>query len=523
MKISRKSWSVAAVVALLTLAPGSRVLHASSHMDAPLITLDPAANETDVYAFRTNQVTASGTTEYLTVSLAVYPFEEPGIGPNNYRFDDNVLYSIDVSTGADLTAGLPTYEYQFRFKTTYKDTNTIAQAFLGPIVHVGDSNQNLTQTYTVTKITRRTGRREVLFSNILVPPNNQGLLTNLYNQGNSGEMPAREGVASFADLDSYTQQTIYPPEGGTNPPSTGYQVFSGQRSDGFYADIQSIFDLDLGFTGPNKPYNTQAGFNLHEMVLNIPVTELGGDRQVVGVYGTTSRQQVKVLRVVPANSGNAGMADVGPFVQVGREGNPLFCEALVAIEDKDRYNETSPSVDAKFFKKYALAPELAVLLGLPQNLQTNRTDLAGIFIPDMIKTDLSTGPVLLAGGTNSAAGAVPDDAGFNRLGIFGGGPNMAGGASPDVLHSAIGQGFLGAGVQPGGWPNGRRFGDDVVDIAVLAVASDLRDPVHPTLATAPADPGVDKVDHNDIGYNKTFPYAPTPHNGRDHTHDTSPQ
>jgi hypothetical protein len=201
----------------------------------------------------------------------------------------------------------------------------------------------------------------------------------------------------------------------------------------------------------------------------------------------------------------------------------LFCEGLVAIEDKDRYNETYPAQDAQLYAKYALAPELAVLLGAPTNLQTNRTDLEGIFIPDMIKTDLSTGPALLAGGTNAAAGAVPDQAGFNRLGIFGGGPNKAGGANPDVLHSAIGAGFLGNGTQPGGWPNGRRFGDDVVDIAVLAILSDLRNPVSPTLATAPADPGVDKIDHNDIGYNETFPYAPTPHNGRANTHDTNPQ
>jgi hypothetical protein len=74
---------------------------ASSHMDAPLITLDPAANTTDVYAFVANQ---PGGTKALEVSLGVYPFEEPGVGPNAYNFDPNVLYTIIVSTGADVAA-----------------------------------------------------------------------------------------------------------------------------------------------------------------------------------------------------------------------------------------------------------------------------------------------------------------------------------------------------------------------------------------------------------------------------------
>ena len=96
----------------------------------------------------------------------------------------------------------------------------------------------------------------------------------------------------------------------------------------------------------------------------------------------------------------------------------------------------------------------------------------------------------------------PDDAGFSRLGIFGG----------DTLVSAIQPGF-GGGVIPGGWPNGRRFGDDVVDIAVTALIGDLRvnPPVIPILAG-------DGVDTNDMSYNKVFPYESTPQNGRNHSH-----
>ena len=535
MKTRFRFWSAACGAALLTMTPGLRALHASSHMDAPLITLDPAANTTDVYAFRSDQVVTGGTNKFLTVALAVYPFEEPGIGPNNFRFDDNVVYAIHVATGTGLKSGRPTYTYDFRFKTGYKNLNTIAQAFLGQIATVGDSNQNLTQSYTVTKVTNATGKKEVLFSGNLVPPNNQGLVTNLYNQGSNGNSPAREGVATFADLDSYTQQTIYPLQSGSSATlskgaTLGYQVFAGQRSDGFYADIQALFDLAPGpsFTGGDKPHNSQAGFNLHTIVLNIPLAELGTNLQVAGVYATTSRPAIPVLRNMHPTLKTPEPIRTSGFVQVGRQGNPLFCEGLVSIVDKDRYNETPPTEDAMVFAKYALTPAIAPLVGATNSMQTtNRTDLEGIFIPDLIKTDLSTGPALLAGGTNSAAGAVADQPGFNRLGIFGGGPNAAGGPNPDVLISQIpGAGFTvgpTTGVQPGGWPNGRRFGDDVVDIAVLAVFSDLRNPAAPMPATAPADPGVDGIAHNDIGYNETFPYAPTPHNGRNETHQTNPQ
>src|SRR5271167_444347 len=99
---------------------------ASSHMDAPLIVLDPAANTTDVYAF----VQEKNGVKTLVTALSVYPFEEPGIGPNKYNFDDNVLYEIHVATGKDVAAGFATYSYQFQFKTTYKNTGTILQSYL---------------------------------------------------------------------------------------------------------------------------------------------------------------------------------------------------------------------------------------------------------------------------------------------------------------------------------------------------------------------------------------------------------
>jgi hypothetical protein len=200
----------------------------------------------------------------------------------------------------------------------------------------------------------------------------------------------------------------------------------------------------------------------------------------------------------------------GPWIQVARQGNPLFNEGLVAIADKDLYSRTSPTSDAKLFAKYALQPELAHLLnvivfgGSGPAPETNRTDIAGIFIPDLIKVDLSTSAARLAGGGPTHP-TNPDDPGFSRLSVFGG----------DALTSTVQAGLPGfpAGTIPGGWPNGRRFGDDVVDIAVTALISDLRG--NPLIINGPAG---DNVNTNDMAYNKVFPYESTPQNGRNHQH-----
>ncbi len=470
---------------------------ASSHMDAPLITLDDPANTTDVYAF----VAESEGRKFLSTALAVNPFEEPGIGPNAYRFDDRVRYEIHVALGEDLAVGRPTVTYRFDFRTEFPDRGTILQGFLGTIRDIHDDAQNLRQVYDVTRIDRRVRDKRrrpqttVIGRNLPVPPNNQGNVTPEYNQGSDGEQRAREGVDSFGALDRYTQQAVQFLEGG-------HVVFAGQRDDGFYADIQAIFDL-LALRSGNDRFDSQGGFNVHTIALNIPVEELGGDLQQVGVYATTSRPTIKVVRR------RGKTRAVERFVQVARQGNPLFCEALVAIEDKDLYNRTTPQVDRELFAKYALEPELATLLGA---IDRDRTDLAAIFIPDVIKVDLSTGPARLAGG-GAAHATNPDDPGFHRLGFFGN----------DRLTSRIDEGF-GGGLIPGGWPNGRRFGDDVLDIAITAVISDLRPVLGRPAGTPIGQPivsvadGIDNVNENDISYNRVFPYAATPLNGRNHPH-----
>jgi len=530
IRIHPRLGKVVALGALLAMTnPAAR---ASSHMDAPLITKDPAANTTDVYAFVANE---SGQ-KTLVTAFGVYPHEEPGVGPNGYNFDDAVVYAIHVATGADVAAGRTTFRYEFRFTTTFQTTDTILLSYLGVVDEVGDTDQNLLQNYTVTKVNVATGASEVLGSGV-VPPNNQGIATPLYNVGDDGENPAKPGVATSVQLDDYTAQAIA-------TLGDGYIAFAGQRDDGFFGDIQSIFDL-LQLRDPGE--DSQGGFNIHLMALSIPLSELGGDQQIVGVYATTSREKINIVtetsttrdrkvrtirrggniadvsrphgsqrgrrspvKVITITKTNSTVQSAVPeFAQVARQGNPLFNEALVAIADKDLYSRTSPTEDVELFRKYAETPELAALInaivfnGNGPAIETGRTDLVGIFIPDVIKVDLSTPPARLAGGGPTDP-LNPDTVGFSSQSIFGG----------DTLPSTVQDPFDNGGQIPGGWPNGRRFGDDVVDIAVTAIISDLR--TNPPTINSAA--GIDGVDANDTSYHKVFPYESTPQNGRNHVH-----
>ncbi len=497
-----------ALIALMGLTPAMQVpALASSHMDAPLITRDPAANTTDVYAFVGRD--ASGA-KSLVVAMGVYPHQNPGVGPNRYNFDDSVRYEMHVSLGGDVAAGRPSITYRFEFKTRFKATNTLLQSYTGVVNDVDDGAQNLTQTYTVRKIDNRNGLGTLLGSGI-VPPNNQGNATPFYNDGNNGENSARKGVTTAAQLDKYTTQAV------TTFAGNGYTAFAGQRDDGFYADVQSVFDLLK--LRPMAGKDAQGGFNIHLMALRIPLSELGGEMQTVGVFGTASRQTAPVA--TPPGRGILDLFRRPTFTQVARQGNPLFNEGLIAIEDKDTYSRTLPSVDGQIFRKYAMNPELTTLINalvltpnsLPAAPNTNRGDIAAIFIPDLIKIDLSTDPVRLAG--NGAMDANnPDDAGFSRLSIFGGDLQESRAAGhpfrlpSELLGMPAGKFFV-----PGGWPNGRRFGDDVVDIAVIALISDLRNPAN-LLIFDPLKGNYDGVTGNELGYNKVFPYESTPQNGR---------
>jgi len=504
------------VLGALGLSGGAA--HASSHSDAPLIKLDPQANLTDVYAFRRGQS--------LVVEVSVRPFSEPGDGVTYDSFSDDALYSIHI---ANPITGAQVQRYDFKFSPvssqngSYKNLDTILRygrganingaADVGPINDVGDAHQNFVQTYTVTKTVTTNGQNTVTplspsSMTLMVPPYNTGMRTTPKYNDSTGR--AVSGASTRAGLDTYTRETTY--DLPAIPNVAGQTtVFAGSREDGFYADIPGIADLldprilknADGSVGNGQAGNGVDGFkgyNVLHYAIVIPLSDLPSfayqgaftttasgapaANSGVGVYASVSRPRV-TLRTTTGDNVSSG-----PYIQVNREANPLFNEALVAIRDKDNYNRDVPTSDPTKYKTYALNSELAALINKVEGTTfatTGRTDLAAVFIPDVIRVDTTTGPVHASGET-----------GFNRLSFIGG----------DTLTTASGA------TVPGGWPNGRRLGDDVVDIALTAIASG---PSYKTITLLG-----DNVDHNDQAYNMTFPYAGTPNAGTRNSKDSGP-
>jgi hypothetical protein len=483
---------LALLLSVAMLASAAPPAGAASHSDAPLIKQDPQANLTDVYAFVGRRYDDPNRA-VLNVVVHVRPFSEPGDGVIYERFADDALYSIHLAhpvTGAELK------RYDFRFSSVtsgYKNLDTILSygrgTQVGPIQSVGDARQNYTQTYTVTRVNGH--HSAPIGVGLQTPPPNVGKRTTPAYNDTAGR--AVSGATSFAALDTYTRQTVY------GLPS-GEVVFAGPREDGFFADTPGIFDLlDGRILGPDGLGQTGngvdgfKGFNVLAFAIQIPLETIpafdyaapfGDLRQPlpslagargIGVYASVSRSRVTIR-----NDDGPSAKNVGGWVQVNRMGNPLFNEVLVALRDKDRYNRTEPTGDARF-AGYAEQPELATLINTVFGTgftTTGRADLRAVYIPDVLRVDTTTGPVSLAG---------EDE--FNRLGFIGG----------DTATDAAGR------VKSAGWPNGRRLGDDVLDIALTAIASG---PSYQSVVVLG-----DNIDANDQVYNQVFPYSATPHAG----------
>lgn len=484
---------------------------AASHSDAPLIKQDPQANITDVYSFIGTKYD-NPNQQVLNVIVHVRPFSEPGDGVMYDRFADDARYSIHI---ANPTTGATTARYDFKFSAVnpasgpgLKNPNTILSYGLGTEVGAinttGDARQNYTQTYSVTKVMGNTST--VLGTDLKIPPPNVGL--NTTPDYNDAQGRAVSGATTVAGLDDYTEETI------RSLPS-GEAVWAGPRDDGFFADTPAIFDLLAvrildndddgladGFGQDGNGVDGFKGFNVLAFAIQIPVSALTavdypaafadlanplpavGTSHGVGVYASVSRPRVTV------RTGSGANVNAGPFVQVNRMGNPLFNEVLVALKDKDRYNQTSPTSDAALFATYAQNPEVAFLINAVYNTSfatTGRGDVGLVYIPDVIRVDTTTPAVRLSG-----------QAGFNRFGFAGG----------DTTTNGAGH------VMSSGWPNGRRLGDDVVDIALTAVASG------PSYATVTVVG--DNAAANDELYNQVFPYSGTPHAGPTNRKDPAP-
>ena len=400
----------------------------SSHREAPEISKDPVADSTDVYAF-----VSPDKPNTVTLIANYIPLQGPAGGPNFYEFGHDVLYEIHVDNNGDGHADI---SYQFRFTTQVLNPDTFLYN-TGPIQAVNSPSWNRRQTYDVTVWSGYSG--QTIGRGLSCPPCNIGpLSTPNYTA------LADEAVHNLGD---------------------GITVFAGQRAEGFYVDLGSIFDLgdlrpfeNLHAFGqlPKAPgVNATNHLNVHSIALQVPISAVTkSGHPTIGVWTTASRQRVRVW-----DADNGENVDSGPFRQVSRLGNPLFNEVLVPMGRKDQWNSLPPS-DDKLFAGYVTQPGLAALL--PVLYPGVFPNLAALVASGKPRADLEA--ILLTG---IPAGIIP---GFQ---------NFTGTVLADMLRlntsippTASGKqsiyGLLGG--DAGGFPNGRRVTDDVVAIELRAIA-----------------------------------------------------
>jgi hypothetical protein len=452
----------------------------SSHREAPEISQDPVADNTDCYAF-----VSPDKPDTVTIITNYVPLEDPPGGPNFFEFGEDVRYSIYIDNDGD---GKPEIEYQFRFNTKLRNPDTFLYN-TGQITSLTSETWNRRQFYEVTKVNHKRGKSKVLGSNLKSPPCNIG--------PRSTPNYPKLANAAVHKLDS------------------GEKVFAGQRNEGFFVDLGSIFDLGdlrplqnlhLIATDPAMGVDATATLNVHTIAIQIPIRKLTRDRSVpsdpmsakavLGIWGAASRRKTTVLE-----KGHDERAQSGPWVQVSRLGNPLFNEVIVPMGHKDKWNAVHPAAD-KAFAKYVEHPELAKLLPVlypgvfPRlaKLTAKRADLVAILLTGI--------PKGIIPGFQNYTGSVLAD--MMRLNV----------AIPPTKSKPSPLGLLGG--DAAGFPNGRRVFDDVVNIELQAVAGLTYPLVNPDYKPDDACSAITQGLTPKKGrYQSTFPYLGTPHNGFD--------
>ena len=473
-KVVLATAAVGTLGVLGTLVPGG----ASSHREAPAISQDPAADATDLYAFVSPEDPSK-----VTFIANYSPLEDPSAGPNFHRFGDDVQYEINIDNDGDAATDL---SYQFRFQTQVQNGKTFLYN-TGPIESVTDADFNVRQLYSVNEVREGVAEPKALLGGASTPP-------------------ANIGPRSNKNYEAVAESTVYP----FDTPTGQAKVFAGPRDDPFFVDLGSIFDLG-GLRPLNQAHlikqpkatgrNSTAGFNVHSIALQVPISELTADRNgtdgpadpdaVIGVYTSAKRTSTRTIGADGTRSGS------GDLVSVSRLGNPLVNEVVVPLAAKDYFNGSEPKDDAtkngEAYVPLVTDPELAKLIPvLYPGVKTPpapRNDLVSIFLTGI---DGVTKPM--------NAGNKGQPAELLRL-------NMA--ISPRPIGKENRLGVLGG--DNAGFPNGRRLADDVVDIALRAVAGGT--PFTPEFNKAPNNALTDGVDKNDRGFKARFPYLAEPHQG----------
>ena len=498
--------ALAVITAAATVAGGAALLgpgssSASSHRDAPYVSSDPAVDNTDTYAFVSPD--DAGT---VTLVANWAPFSEPAGGPNFFPWATDAAYDINIDNNGDAKPDI-TYRWTFQDvdQRGTQERGKVDGTFLyadGPVTSLDDANLLFRQTYDLTAIT-------AAGSTVLVK---------------GGKVaPSNVGQATIPDYTSLRRQAVTDTVGGG-------KSYVGQADDPFYLDLR-VFDLLYGGDLSEAGYDTLSGYNVNSVALKLPKALLtaGGDaaaNPVIGVWSTTSRNKTRLLKdtnEAPATSTTRSSDEAdssGNLVQVSRLGNPLVNEAVVPAQLKDYFNRSTPDNDAQFLGKVQ-DPEIPQLvqgiykIANPNSIAgfENRPDLVATFLTGFSKknadgTQQGTGPLTkgsVAADLNSldlnAVSPNPAPAEYLRLNV-----NVPPTPTTDKAYSRLGV----VGGDLAGFPNGRRLGDDVIDIALQVLEGKLI-PGH--------NPGIDGlgdgVDANDVAMETAFPYLPQPHTGSD--------
>ena len=457
--------------------------HASSHREAPLISLDPTADNTDLYAFR-----SPDRPDTVTIIANYIPLEAPAGGPNFPAFDDTVRYEINIDNDGDSKEDVT---YRFRFHTITRNPDTFLYN-TGPITSLTDPNWNRPQTYTLTRVTHgpwHSEHTEVLGANLPTPPDNIG-------------------PRSTPDYDALAAAAIKTLPGGIT-------VFAGQRDDPFFVDLGSVFDLaglrpfnpfhlfPLSAPLPVAPgRDAVARYNTHSIAIQVPLAQIvRPGHPSIGIYASASRREVRILR-------RDGSADNnGPFVQVSRLGEPLINEVVIPLGQKDAWNRSDPEDDGQFEALY-MNPEVSRLENLLYSSALIPIDVTG-------RDDLVA--ILLTGvpGLNFTGNRSADLLRLNTAIV----PNVNGACYHPSLGLPASTPPSRLGVLEGdlcGFPNGRRLTDDIVDVDLRAFAQGYGTFLNGLLGLPNKSPNNmlgDGVDANDKPFLAHFPYVATAHQG----------
>jgi hypothetical protein len=455
------------LAALLSRASAPQSAAAASHREAPLISLDPEADITDFFMFRSYE---AGQSDKVDLIMDVIPGEEPSSGPNYFNFDPSVLYTFNVDNDKDGVADDVKFELSFQNQLRGDTTALglpLAYTAVPPITHLdgaGSEGLGVRQTYTLTMVKNK--KRTVLGSGLFAVPSNVGPRT----------MP---NYQQLVDEGTYTLDG-------------GVRIFAGQRDDPFYIDLGAVFDtLNLRTPGTDM----LSGFNVHTIALQVPSTLLTGDTgtTTLGAYASTSRQKISVQ-----GKGD----DKGKWVQVQRLANPLVNEVVIGLQDKDRWNATEPEDESKFLQYY-LKPRLALAMQLVFGANTGCTPFGDPSCspnPPAAAADLALSNFNRTDLVNVLLKYQPSDTKLSEL------LRLNLNVAPTPLASQQRLTLL-AG-DNAGWPNGRRPIDDVTDVAVQVVGG----PNYIGLGAG------DSVDANDKALPASFPFIASPWDGRGRVH-----